>query len=438
MMGRIVRWTGAFCAALMLTGWVLFGISTATVGQSAELVTETRQCRGTITENTVSYTVVYPAGRTHRPVFFHQYGQTALRTGVQDVNERVAGYGILSVFVSLTDSHCGYALQDYKDAIDDIFRRYADKVDAGNVTIAGESYGGAVVYGMATRFPYLFDAVIPIFGVSDFGYDATQSWYPMVSKNSPTWGVLDNLNRKIGDHAAYRETRYLVRNAVFAAKNNPYAHFEILHDADDGVGKPGVQVELSRRYVAELRRLGYENFCYTETPKAGFVDRGGQPIRYSHGFWNPNHASLAEFERNTLKPHILSGTWKRPPFAKTGDLFIPSFLEVPCFRFDLGRVENNCDEAADVHYDVSSPERFRFRIIPRTALTTGKLRLFQLVPGDSYNVTWSVASTCGILEQSHRETDAAGSLGFQIPGVAKGSTLIVECVRAAKAKGDER
>ena len=61
----------------------------------------------------------------------------------------------------------------YRDAIDDIYRRYADKIDTGNVSIMGVSYGGAVTYGMAVRFPYLFDAVIPVFGTSFY----VVSWF---------------------------------------------------------------------------------------------------------------------------------------------------------------------------------------------------------------------------------------------------------------------
>lgn len=402
---------------------------------SSGVIKETRQCRGTITGHVVTYIVYYPPDRKDLPVFMHSYGGETERTG--KVNERVAAYGIFSLLVRVTDCHGGYDLQDYKDAIDDVFQRYADRIDTANVAIIGASYGGAVVFGMAVHFPYLFSAVIPIFGVADFGYDEEQSWYPMILKNSPTWGPPGNMNRNIGNRVKYRETRYLVRNAIFGAKNNPYAHFEILHDAADGVGNPGVHVEQSRRYVAELNRLGYTNYCYKETPQGGFVypkdkhwpGSAGKPIRYSHSFYSVNHRALYHFELYVLKPNLLSGTWKRPPFRKTGELFVPSFLEVPCFRFDLGSVENNCDEAADVTYDVSSPDNYSFQIVPRTELTKGKLRLMKLVPGTVYTVTCKRMDAKNALEGDALKTDSAGTLLCDLPAAAKGSKLILECVR---------
>ena len=404
---------------------------------STGVMREVRQCRGTITGNVVTYTLFYPPGRSGLPVLFHHYGKGG--SVVDETNERIAGYGVFCVSVALEDSHCGYALQDYRDAIEDIFQRYADRIDRQNVAIMGVSYGGAVVYGMAVRFPYLFDAAIPIFGITDFGYDEEQSWWVMIAKNSPTWGAGGGCRfPEIGDRDAYHETRYLVRNAIFGAKNNPYAHFEILQDAQDGVGVPGVQAENSRRYVAELKRLGYTNFTYTETPKAGFVypkderlpeSVWGTPVRYGHSFFRKGHDGLYHFELYVLKDALLNREWKRPPFRKTGEMFVPSFLEVPYFRFDLGDVKNNCDEAADVTYDVSSPEKYTFEITARTNLTKGTLRLRKLNPKAEYALLYLPVNTEGFVTEEERTADANGALMCTLPAVSKRSTLHVECVR---------
>lgn len=410
----------------------------ATDGPDTSVVRDARQCLGSITGHKVDYSVIYPPARTGLPVFLHQYGSETARTGSEKINEQMAADGIFSVFVSLSDSHCGYELQDYKDAIDDVFKRYADRIDTGNVTIAGVSYGGAVVYHMATHFPYLFSAVIPIFGIADFGYDDQQSWYPAVLKNSPSWDTIGAMSRVIGNRDAYRQTRYLTRNAILAAKNNPYAHFEILHDRNDGIGGTGVQVEQSRRYVAELMRLGYTNYRYTETPKPGFVyprdprfpaPLWGQPILYQHGFYNPENQALRHFEWYVLKPNMLSGAWKRPPFRTAGEFFIPSFLEVPGFRVDLGEVANKCDEAADLAYDVSAPGKYRFQFVPLTALTKGTLRLQQLTPGTRWQITCERAETSRLLSMNVLTADSGGNLKFDLPPTAKGARLAITCVR---------
>jgi dipeptidyl aminopeptidase/acylaminoacyl peptidase len=236
---------------------------------SSGVIEEVLQVSGSITGHTLTYTVHFLPGRSGMPVLFHHYGQGG--KVVDETNARIATYGVFCVSVGLADSHCGYELQDYKDAIDDVYARYAEQIDTNNVAIMGVSYGGAVTFGLAVRFPYVFDAAVPIFGVSDFGYDDSASWWVMIERNSPAWGPYTiGMPKNIGDRAKYRDTRYLVRNAIFGAVNNPYTHFEILHDAKDGVGCPGVQVENSRRFVAELDRLGYSNYRYTETPREGF------------------------------------------------------------------------------------------------------------------------------------------------------------------------
>lgn len=402
------------------------------------VIRETRQCIGSITKHAVSYSVIYAPDRPRLPVLLHQYGSETSRTGTEKVNARLAADGVFCVFVSLSDSHCGYELQDYKDAIDDVFKRYADRIDTTNVTLAGASYGGAVVYGMATHFPYLFSAVIPIFGIADFGYDAEQSWYPAILKNSPRWSPLAKMSKNIGDRDLYRQTRYLARNAILAAKNNPYAHFELLHDGNDGINKPGVQVEQSRRYVAELMRLGYTNYRYTETPKPGFMyppdarfpkTLWEHPIRYYHGFYNPEHPALHHFELYVLKPNMLSGAWKRLPFRTKGELRIPSFLEVPDFRVDLGSVANNCDEVADMVYDVSSPGKYSFQIVPLTELTKGTLRLQRLAPNLQWRITCKSTETGHALSTNTLAPDNDGNLKFELPATVKGASLSIECVR---------
>ena len=428
---RILRYLG-LAALLLAAAEACRETMAADTIQTAQ-----HELKGTITGDTVSYTVHYLPGRTRMPVLFHHYAKDL----THKTNARIAGYGVFCVAVEQGQdgSHGGYGLQDYKDAIDHVFRRYAAQADPQNVTIMGVSYGGAVTYGMAVRFPYLFDGVIPIFGIADYGYDDEQSWWVMIAQNSPEWGPLSqNMPRHIGDRKTYRDERYLVRNAVFGAKNNPYAHFEILHDVNDGVKRPGVHVEQSRRYVAELRRLGYKDFRYVETPQEGFLlpederlPKGawGKPVRYGHGFFDKTHAPLYHFELYVLKDALLEGRWKRPPFRRTGSVFVPTFLETPYFRFDLGRVENNCDEAADIAYDVASPGKIRFDVTPRTDVTAIKLRLMKLAPNARYALEFGSKHTKPIHTQKAGSADADGVLVLTLPGAPLGSRAVIECVR---------
>src|SRR5262249_1508709 len=108
-------------------------------------------------------------------------------------------------------------------------------------------------------------------------------------KNMPG-GPHSNFERENRDRDKNRRKGHLSRNALLRAINNPYAYFEILHDVSDGLGKAGCQVEQSRIYVAELKRLGYTNYNYLETPREGYVfpkdehwpGDEGKPIQYRH------------------------------------------------------------------------------------------------------------------------------------------------------------
>lgn len=399
------------------------------------VMVEVRQVSGSMTGHTVTYTVHFLPGRNGMPVLFHHYGKGG--KVVDGTNARIATHDIFCVSVGLADSHCGYELQDYKDAIDDVYARHAEQIDTSNVTIMGVSYGGAVTFGMAVRFPYLFDAAIPIFGVSDFGYDDSASWWVMIERNSPKWGPYTvGMPKNIGDRTKFRDTRYLVRNAVFAAVNNPYSHFEILHDSKDGVGRPGVHVENSRRFVAGLKRLGYSNYRYTETPREGFVypedERlprrcWGRPIRYTHSFFQQRHTGLYHFELHTLKDSILNGRWKRPPFKRIGRVFVPTFLETPYFRFDLGERDGNCDEAADVEYDVSDSAQYRFEVVPRTRVTRVRFRLLRLKPGRTYALKRTSQEHAGRMPRV-QTSDERGVIDCQFAGADVGEKLVIECV----------
>ena len=398
------------------------------------VIKEVWQIRGSVTGHRVTYTAHFPPGRSALPILFHHYGKGG--KAVDATNARIATYDIFCVSIGLSDSHCGYELQDYKDAMDDVYARYAEQIDTSNVTIMGVSYGGAVTFGMAVRFPYRFDAAVPVFGVSDFGYDDSASWWVMIERNSPEWGPYAvGMPKNIGERAEFRDTRYLVRNAIFAAVNNPYTHFEILHDSKDGVGRPGVHVENSRRFVAELNRLGYSNYRYTETPREGFIypederlprSCWGKPVRYTHSFFQKRHRALYHFELYTLKDSILNRRWKRPPFEQTGRVFVPTFLETPYFRFDLGHPGGNCDEAADVGYDVRGSAGYRFEVVPRTRVTQVRLRVLGLKPGRAYALKRTSQKQVSDTQRG-KSSDERGVIDCQFAGADIGEKFVIEC-----------
>jgi hypothetical protein len=103
--------------------------------------------------------------------------------------------------------------------------------------------------------------------------------------------------------------------------------------------------------------------------------------------------------------------------SKNGQMFVPSFLETPYFRFDLGEVVNNCDEAADITYDVSTPTQYSFNITARTKLTCGKLCLMQLSPNATYALT---AKETAVQRQ---KTDDQGIVTFTLLPIVKGGEL---------------
>jgi len=106
-------------------------------------------------------------------------------------------------------------------------------------------------------------------------------------------------------------------------------------------------------------------------------------------------------------------------------LFIPSFLEVPCFRFDLGSFRNNCDEAADVRYDISSPAKYVFRITPRTRLTRMRLRLMQLKPGESCVASCRWQDAKELFKEEPLKADEAGTVACEVADISRSMELVI-------------
>ena len=111
-------------------------------------------------------------------------------------------------------------------------------------------------------------------------------------------------------------------------------------------------------------------------------------------------------------------------------MFVPTFLETPYFRFDLGSTEGNCDEAADVDHDVRGPARCRFQIVTRTRITRVRLRLSRLKPGRSYALKRTPQEQAGDIRRVH-SVDERGMVECQFAGAEIGGKFVIECEASA-------
>ena len=122
----------------------------------------------------------------------------------------------------------GVEIYDIYDAVEAVKAdpTYASLVDPTSVYVTGYSGGGGNTMAALTKFPDYFRAGAAFFGMSDYGYNAADSWY-FNGASSSHQGILrtDVGDPTLGDPDV--EDRYLARASNLASKNNPYTEIHL-------------------------------------------------------------------------------------------------------------------------------------------------------------------------------------------------------------------
>lgn len=216
-----------------------------------------------------------------------------------------------------TNDASGRELFDIYDAITYIRSNYSTKVSQTRVIIVGYSGGGGNVLGMASRFPDLAVLYVDFFGISDYGYDGTFSYYVQ------TPGQQANLQTWVGGTPAAVPNEYKSRQFMWSASNCK-GKLRMYHDLSDS----SVNVNHSQRTETQLIADSFTNYVYSQS-------QSGDPERWIHGLPNVGQTG----QENIDAEDQFSGegfSLSIPSMPTSGTLKINGYLKCSLFTIWLG------------------------------------------------------------------------------------------------------
>lgn len=259
----------------------------------------------------------------------------------------------------------GRELQDIIDAVDYVVAAYPSLVDSAHKYIVGYSGGGANVFGVTARYPDYFNSAAVFFGISDYGYDATNGWY----NNGASSNQRLSLRNWIGGTPTEWPDRYHSRAYVLAITNHVGGYLRIYHDTGD----PTVPVINSQNVDAALTAASLGSYyTYSES-------NSGSAVRWIHDLPLIGRSiNIAEID---FMPEISAKTRAAWTVATSGTLKVPGYLVTKRFALWLG---NGRDEFGQVVYNTTTKT---FTITTDTGAYKWALYIPGQTPGAGYTVT---------------------------------------------------
>lgn len=261
----------------------------------------------------------------------------------------------------------GKETYDIYDAVEYVKTHYADFIDPRNINITGGSGGGMDTFAAVVLFPDYFRVAAPFVGPPDLDH-----WFrdmePRIKlieqmarsiggQHAGSWSLFSQIIDGIGGLPSQVPDKYLARNWVLGAINNPYTLIHVFWDEEDGAS-PSI-TERSKAYLEETRKMGFTNVHL-------HYSRRGDKLRFLH--WGVHDNT---FVWHHFLPAIMSRTHPAPVLADAGRMVVLGFLKTEKFLIWLG--EGN-DAVARVDYTLGPlGSGFSFRRLSRDASKTGKL-----------------------------------------------------------------
>ena len=332
--------------------------------------------------------IAYNPKLRNMPVVVYQHGDypgTRLATvpGIHNLAKK----GIFGISVSKRgrDGSAGTGdgwckeIYDIYDAVEYVKNHYASYIDPENINITGGSGGGMDTFSAIVHFPDYFRVAAPFVGPPDLDHwcremEPTIKILEQMAKNSRGqaegfWSLISQITEDIGGLPSQVPNRYLARNWVLGAINNPYTLIHIFWDAEDGAA-PSI-TERSKAYLEETEKMGFTNV------HLHFSQRGDK-LRFLH--WGvPDNTFVWHY----FLPAVFSKSHPDPVLSDAGRLIILGFVKTGKFLIWVG--EGN-DAVARVDYVISPhAARFYFRRLSQDPSKRGKL-IFENLERENFHV----------------------------------------------------
>lgn len=255
----------------------------------------------------------------------------------------------------------GIEVQDIIDAIDYVLAHYGSETDAGQIHILGHSGGGGNVFSCLARFPDRFNSGISFYGISDYGFDAVDGWYP----NAP--GYQATMDAWIGGSPSAFLTRYHARASLLAVSNYSGGHLFMFHDTGDGT----VGVVNSRNVRDALNNANLTNYTYSESAP-------GDDPRWNHNL--PIAGQTVILGEPDFMVPISDKSYPAWTVPVSGSLGVAGWVDTSRFALWLG---SGLDEYGRVAYNAGTGQ---FVIYGYTGQTSWNLKLKGQTPMGSVTV----------------------------------------------------
>src|SRR6478736_2966607 len=296
---------------------------------------------------------------TPLPVLIIMHGYSDLPSALgADAYTRFANAGFFVIGVAMrgrvaagTRDSGGQEVYDIYDVYQGFLTRYAGLgiIDTNRVAISGYSGGGGNTMSFVTRFPDLCPVACSHFGMSDYGYDDTFSWYA----EEPTRRT--QLDTDVGSPRASFTNEYFMRNSVDAIAKNFKGRFHLFHDDQD----TSVDIDQSSRVRDEYNGLSrvVTSSKYggpaSNTELLHSVTTTGDSPRWLHD--NPSgSAGIIQAEPYWL-PY--AKTLDIPSLPRSGTLTVRGWVKTRLFTVMLGNgttANNGKTRSATLVYDVDA------------------------------------------------------------------------------------
>jgi dienelactone hydrolase len=370
-------------------------------------------------------------------VVMHQFSQASgnfadYRANAQRLRDQ--GFFVLTVAMRGRDGSDGVRdsggleIYDIHDAVEYAKSTYGSLVDASNISITGYSGGGGNVLSAVTKFPDYFRAASSFFGMSDYGYDATNGWY----NNGASSSHRAILNTDIGNPntgGATVRDRYMARDSALASQNNPYTEIHLFVNGNEPVTPPVNDTTFKNNAVANASHDGeFDNITvhiglvgtYHDFDNDSVNDPNEQQY-WPHG--DPTADQQAAAEQWYLS-RLLSGDIPEPVLNGSDTLFVAGFVKTKAFEAWLGDGQN---AAGLLEYQMT-PGRFEFTLdlLSSDSNATGWVEMgLNGYTGTTFNTYLN-----GVLSDTFVATGS-----YRFDGLGDGDILAVQAIPEPSSRG---
>lgn len=290
------------------------------------------------TANLVGDVFEYDNSEGTRPVLIAMHGYTELAATLgADFYTRLAklGFFVLGPQMRSRNSSTGTRDSSGQEIYDiyDIYQNVISKlstmgvIDSTKVIMVGYSGGGGNTYAFLNRFPDFCPAAAVHFGISDYGYDGTYSWYIEEPSRQA------QLDTDVGTPRTSFLNEYRTRNSVEAIANYQGKLF-IFHDDQDTAVHLDHSSRVKDAYTALSRVVQETKYgaINSNTELYYSVTTTTDSPRWAHG--NPTGAAGIVSAEPQWTPTLLAAT----PFeiAATGTVKVLGWMRTKKFYILLG------------------------------------------------------------------------------------------------------